>query len=97
MKLFPGLEKEYKKRHDEIWGGMKTLLKEKGVRNFSIFLDEETNILFAYLETDDPARLAELPGEPVQKKWWAYMKDIMQTNDDNSPFRTDLKEMFYFP
>lgn len=95
MKLFPGQEKEYKRRHDELWPEMKKLLKEKGVSNFSIFLDEESLTLFAYLETEDPSRLDNLPGDPIQKKWWAFMKDIMDTNPDNSPARTELKEMFH--
>lgn len=97
MKLFPGQEKEYKRRHDELWPEMQKLLKENGVNNFSIFLDKETNILFAYLEAGNLPALDELPNHPVQKKWWAYMKDIMETNEDNSPARVDLEEMFHLP
>jgi L-rhamnose mutarotase len=97
MKLFKGCEDEYKKRHDELWEDMKLLLKRKGVKDFSIFLDEETNTLFAYLQIDDVKKLDDLPNEPVQQKWWAYMKDIMEANEDNSPVRTSLKEVFYLP
>jgi len=46
MQLKPGFKEEYKKRHDELWPELKTLLKEQGVSNYSIFFDEETNILF---------------------------------------------------
>ena len=97
MKLFKGCEAEYKKRHDEIWGDLVSALKETGIKDFSIFLDEETNILFAYLTIDDASKMESLPDNPVQKKWWAYMKDIMETNPDNSPLRTSLKEVFYLP
>ena len=97
MKLFKGYEEEYKKRHDEIWEDLKSLLNEKGVKDFSIFLDEETNTLFAYLQIEDAMKLDDLPNNPVQQKWWAYMKDIMETNEDNSPVRTPLKEVFYLP
>ena len=97
MKLFKGFEEEYKKRHDEVWDELRSLLKAKGVKDFSIFLDEETNILFAYLTIDDESKLDDLLGEPVQQNWWAYMKDIMETNQDNSPVRTALKEVFYMP
>ena len=48
MKLFKGQEDEYKKRHDEIWDELKVLLKQTGITGYSIFLDEETNELFAY-------------------------------------------------
>jgi L-rhamnose mutarotase len=97
MKLFEGYAEEYKNRHDRIWGELRQLLKETGVRDYSIFLDEETNSLFAYLTVDDERRLEELPSEPVMKKWWSYMKDIMETNEDNSPVSIPLKEIFYLP
>ena len=95
MKLFKGKEAEYKKRHDELWPDLKLLLKNAGVKDYSIFLDEETNILFGYLTIDDAMKLDELPDEPVMKKWWAYMKDIMETNEDNSPVNIPLKEVFF--
>jgi len=97
MKLFKGREDEYKKRHDAIWPELETLLKKAGVKDYSIFLDEETNILFGYLTIDDKTKLDELPRHPVMKKWWAYMKDIMETNEDNSPVNINLKEVFYLP
>jgi L-rhamnose mutarotase len=97
MKLFKGCEDEYKKRHDEIWTELKELLKQKGITDYSIFLDEETNDLFAYLTVEDAKRLDELPKEPVMKKWWNYMKDTMETNEDNSPKVVSLKEVFYLP
>src|SRR5262245_51034169 len=95
MKLFKGNEAEYKKRHDEIWPELKSLLKTTGVNDYSIFLDEETNILFGVLKVEDELKLDELPNHPVMKKWWDYMKDIMETNSDNSPVSIRLKEVFY--
>jgi len=97
MKLFKGYEAEYRKRHNEIWPELKTLLKKAGIQEYSIFLDEETNILFGYLTITDPKYLDKLPDDPIMKKWWAYMKDIMETNDDNSPVSIPLKEIFYLP
>ena len=95
MKLFKGCEAEYKRRHGALWPELETLLKEAGIKDYSIFLDEETNILFGYLTIDDAQKLDELPQQPVMKKWWAYMKDIMETNPDNSPVSTPLKDVFY--
>jgi|SRR5277367_3117516 len=97
MKLFEGFEEEYKKRHKELWPELKSLLKKAGVKDYSIFLDEETNVLFAYLTVDDAAKLNDLPNEAIMKKWWGYMKDIMETNEDNSPVNISLKEVFYLP
>jgi L-rhamnose mutarotase len=95
MKLTPGLQDEYKKRHDEIWPELKDLLKSKGIEDYSIFLDEETNSLFAILKIKDEDDLETLPSYPVMKKWWSYMKDIMESNPDHSPVSIPLKEMFY--
>lgn len=95
MILLKGFEAEYKKRHDAIWPELKGLLKETGIKEYSIFLDAETNVLFAYFTIDDDKKLDDLPKQPVMKKWWAYMKDIMETNDDNSPHSMLLKEVFY--
>jgi L-rhamnose mutarotase len=95
MKLNNGFEEEYKKRHDELWPELQTLLKKTGIKDYSIFLDEGTNFLFAYLTIDDVSKLDDLPGETIMKKWWNYMKDIMETNEDGSPKSISLKEVFY--
>jgi len=97
MKLFKGNEDEYKKRHDAIWPELKQLLKETGVADYSIFLDEETNFLFGVLKIENPLKLDELPHHPVMKKWWGYMQDIMESNSDDSPVSVPLKEVFYLP
>ena len=97
MKLFPGKEAEYKKRHDEIWPELQDLLKETGVRDYSIFLDEETNSLFGVLTITDAQRLDALPQQEIMQRWWKYMADIMEANEDNSPVSIPLKEVFYLP
>jgi L-rhamnose mutarotase len=97
MKLFPGLKEEYKKRHDEIWPELVALLKDTGISEYSIFLDEETNSLFGVLKAEDAKELDNLPSHAVMQKWWAYMGDIMESNPDNSPVSVPLNEVFYMP
>ncbi|MES1219233.1 MAG: L-rhamnose mutarotase [Bacteroidota bacterium] len=97
MKLHQGFEEEYQKRHDELWPELNQLLKKSGISEYSIFLDKETNILFGVMNAESQAALDKLPSEPLMKKWWAYMKDIMESNADNSPVSTALKEVFYLP
>ena len=97
MKLFKGKEAEYKKRHDEIWPELKSLLKQTGIEEYSIFLDEETNVLFGVLKIEDPMKLDELPNHPIMKKWWSYMKDMMETNEDGAPVSVRMNEVFYLP
>ncbi len=97
MKLNPGMEAEYKRRHDEIWPELTSLLHEAGVSDYSIHLDRETNILFGVLTRTPNHTMASLPHHPVMKKWWAHMADIMETNPDNSPVSADLVTVFELP
>jgi L-rhamnose mutarotase len=97
MKLHKGSEEEYKKRHDEIWPELAALLTDNGISDYSIFLDEETGFLFGVLKVVNSALLDTLPLQPIMQKWWAYMKDIMDSNEDNSPVSIPLKEVFYLP
>ena len=97
MKLHPGQIPEYKKRHDAIWPELKELLENSGIEDYSIFLDEETLDLFGVLKITDVKNLDTLPLNPVMKKWWSYMKDIMESNADHSPVSIPLKEVFHLP
>jgi L-rhamnose mutarotase len=95
MKMLPGFKEEYKKRHSKIWPELVMLLKNEGISNYSIFLDEETNILFAYQEQSGESSSQDLGNTEIVKKWWKYMADIMETNLDNSPLTSPLEEVFY--
>lgn len=97
MQLFPGMREEYKKRHDEIWPELVVLLKETGISDYSIFLDDTTNSLFGVMQVSDALALDKLPEQPIMKRWWAHMKDIMASNPDNSPVSIPLDEVFYLP
>ena len=52
MYLKPGFEREYQKRHNEIWPELVKLLKANGVSDYSIFWDKETNVLYAVQKND---------------------------------------------
>ena len=97
MQLHKGFEEEYKTRHNKLWPELEQLLKVTGISEYSIFLDETTNSLFGVLKAADPKALDNLPAQPVMQRWWAYMKDIMDSNPDNSPVSIPLKEVFYLP
>lgn len=94
MKLSPGQAEEYKKRHDEIWPELKKLLKDNGISDYSIFLDEETNILFA-VQKQSAGSSQDLGETEIVKKWWTHMAAVMETNPDNSPVSVPLREVFH--
>lgn len=95
MKLRPGFAAEYEKRHNEIWPELKKLLYDSGVRDYSIYLDKETNILFAVQKVVGDSGSQDLGQTEIVKKWWKYMADIMETNPDNSPVSIPLQEVFH--
>lgn len=95
MKLKPGFEEEYKKRHDEIWPELKALLSHQGISDYAIYLDKTTSTLFAVQQLADDFNPEALPKHPLVQKWWAYMADIMETHPDNSPIETPLSRVFY--
>lgn len=94
MKLKPGYADEYAKRHDQIWPALKKLLKDQGIYDYSIYVDEETNILFAVQKTLEGASSQDLANNEVVKEWWKFMSDIMETNQDHSPVAIPLREVF---
>lgn len=95
MILNEGQKAEYKKRHSEIWPELKQLLKKAGISEYSIFLDEETNTLFAFQKVSGEGDSQDLGQTEIVQKWWAFMADIMKTNPDNSPVSVELEEVFF--
>lgn len=95
MKLNDGQKQEYIKRHNEIWPELKQLLQDAGISDYSIFLDEETNTLFAVQKLSGKGGSQDLGKTEIVKRWWAFMADIMETNPDNSPVSVPLEEVFY--
>lgn len=95
MKLKRGYEEEYAKRHNLLWPEMKELLKKSGVSNYSIFLDPETLVLYAYQEVEGNSSSQDMGSNPIVQKWWDYMSDIMEVNPDKSPVSIPLKQVFH--
>lgn len=94
MKVYKEHHEEYRRRHDELWPEMEQMLREHGMVEYSIFLDPVTDYLFAYLVITDEELWARSADTEVCRRWWDYMKDIMETNADNSPVARDLTEVF---
>jgi L-rhamnose mutarotase len=96
MKLKPGMVEEYRRRHDELWPELAEALRGAGIYDYSIFLDEETLHLFAVLKLRDGDTSAALPEQPVMRRWWDYMADLMETEPGNRPREWPLQPVFYF-
>ena len=94
MHLYEGMAEEYERRHNLLWPEMKDMIHEYGGHNYSIFLDSETNVLYGYIEIEEEEKWAKSADTAINRKWWDYMADIMDTNPDNSPVSVDLKPVF---
>ena len=97
MRLNPGQAEEYRRRHDAIWPELAALLRESGISDYSIFLDETSGTLFAVLRRSADHTMNRLPRTEIMQRWWAYMADIMATNPDRSPVATPLSRVFHLP
>jgi L-rhamnose mutarotase len=94
MKLKPGFKEEYIKRHQQIWPELAALLKANGIADYTIFLDEETDALFAVQQQNGQSS-QDLGTTAIVQKWWKYMADIMDTHPDNSPVSIPLTQVFH--
>jgi L-rhamnose mutarotase len=54
-------------------------------------------LLFAYVELESLERWTAIAGTAVCRRWWAFMRELMETNPDDSPISEDLVEVFHVP
>lgn len=95
MSVHPGQETEYERRHSPVWPELEAVLRSHGAHRYSIFLDESDGSLFGYVEIEDEARWAAIAETPECRRWWAYMREVMPSNPDDSPRSVDLREVFH--
>ena len=95
MRLKPGCEPEYRRRHDEIWPELKAALTAAGIRDYSIFLDPTTLTLFAVLRLTPDNTRDRLSSLPVMRRWWDSMAELMEVDSTNKPIDQALTPVFH--
>jgi L-rhamnose mutarotase len=95
MSVNPGQAVEYERRHNPIWEELRDTLVQHGVRSYSIYLDPQTNDLFAYAELESEELWAQIAATDVCRRWWRHMRDVMPSRADDSPVASDLREVFH--
>jgi L-rhamnose mutarotase len=95
MRLLPGQEAEYRRRHAAVWPEMLDALKAAGARDYSIFLRGID--LFAYLEVEDFARFREqMAATEINDRWQAEMAQLIDPlTDPATGFHQRLEEIFH--
>lgn len=95
--IIEGQIEEYKRRHDNLWDDMKTVLEEAGITNYTIW--NVGNELFGYYECErgvEYAAKVQRESEVV-KRWDEYMKDIlMMEMDSETGAQPLLRQVFSF-
>ena len=95
MKLKPGVIEEYKRRHDTIWPEVLKAHTLAGIRDYSIFYDPETLMLFAVRRLTANETTETLKEEACIRKWWDYNADLMECKPDNEPCSRPLRLVFH--
>ena len=77
----PAAIEEYKRIHAAVWPGVLAQIADSGIKNYSIFLREPENLLFAYFEyhgDDLEADMARMAEDETTQQWWK-ITDPMQS------------------
>jgi L-rhamnose mutarotase len=95
MRILPGQEADYRRRHAAVWPEMLEALKAAGCGDYSIFV--RGSDLFAYLEVDDFAAFrAFMAASPVNDRWQAEMASLIDPlTDPATGFHKRLEEIFH--
>lgn len=95
MRIVPGSEEEYQRRHQQVWPEMLAELKAAGCHNYSIFRSGLE--LFGYLEVEDVDHYRSyLVRSEVAAQWEAQMSDILiREVDPATNFPPLLPEVFH--
>ena len=95
MRLLPGHEAEYRRRHADVWPEMLDALRSAGCRDYSIFI--RGSDLFAFLVVDDFAAFrASMAANPVNARWQAEMASLIDPlTDPDTGFHQRLEEIFH--
>ncbi|MCA0939506.1 L-rhamnose mutarotase [Yangia mangrovi] len=91
---------EYKRLHAAVWPQVLAMITACNIRNYSIFLKEPENLLFAYFEyvgTDFDADMAKMAADPVTQDWWALCMPLqrpLETRDEGA-WWAEAEEVFH--
>ena len=91
---------EYKRVHTAVWPKVLAQIKSSNIRNYSIYLREPENLLFAYYEyTGDnhDADMAAMAADPVTQDWWKVCMPMQQplASKTDAEWWAGMEEVFH--
>lgn len=98
IKVKPEKLAEYKKWHANPMPGVNEMIKECGLKNYSIYSRGE--YLFTYFEyegEDFDADMAKMAADPATQRWWDVVKPLMSPLPDRAEgeFWSDMEEIYH--
>jgi L-rhamnose mutarotase len=76
-KVKPGRRDDYLRLHATIWPELEHLLRDAGVRTYTIYLWKDT--VFSHMEVDDYDLMVERFGrDPVGERWEEQFADVLE-------------------
>ena len=91
---------EYKALHAAVWPGVLAMIKDCGIRNYTIYLREPENLLFAHFEyhgDDFAADVARMAKDETTRRWWALTDPCQQGLDSRKEgeWWASMQEVFH--
>ena len=100
VRVRPEAIAEYKRIHVAVWPKVLEQIARSNIRNYTIYLREPENLLFAtfdYHGTDYAADMAKMAADPVTQEWWKItmpMHDPLETRADGE-WWASMEEVFH--
>jgi L-rhamnose mutarotase len=77
LRIFPGTEAEYDRRHAEIWPELVTEIQESGIRNFTGFRRGTDVWYYGECEPDVATAFGIHGPKPYNQQWNRYFRDVI--------------------
>jgi L-rhamnose mutarotase len=91
---------EYKRIHAAVWPEVLATIARCNIRNYSIYLKEPENMLFAYFEyhgADFAADMKVMAADPKTQDWWKICEPMQVPFETRKPgeWWAQMEEVFH--
>lgn len=98
--LKPEMVAEYKRLHAAVWPEILAKISECNITNYSIYLKEPENLMFAYFEyhgTDYAADMAAMAADEKTQEWWKVCSPMQAPFETRRPgeWWAQMEEVFH--
>ena len=102
IKLKAGVADEYRRLHAAVWPEVLDVIGRAKIANYSIYLKEPENLLFAYWEyhgTDFAADAAIMAQDEHMQGWWKICDPLQEPFETRQPgeWWARMPEVFHTP